>query len=118
MKNTFKKVASAALAGSLLMSFAGCSFLDKSKDEVTLAAKEFCNAVTGLDAGKILEMSEDDLGEIGEHLDDLLTIKEGDTYTADAADLSGEEAEAPASRPAGRTRRKRSRGTTARSRSR
>ena len=89
MKNTFKKVASAALAGSLLMSFAGCTFLDKSKDEVTLAAKEFCNAVTGLDAGKILEMSEDDLGETGEHLDDLLTIKEGDTYTADAADLCG-----------------------------
>ena len=89
MQVTFKKVASTVLAGSILMCGAGCSFLDKSKDEVTLAAKDFCNAVTGRDADKIIEMSEDDLGEIGEQLGELLDISEGDLYTAEAADLCG-----------------------------
>jgi hypothetical protein len=89
MQVTFKKVASTVLAGSVLVSFSGCSFLDKSKEEVTLAATEYCNAITGLDADTIEEKSADDLGEIGENLEDLLDISEGELYTADAAKLCG-----------------------------
>lgn len=90
MKGTFKKVASTVLAGSLLVSFAGCSFLDKSKDEVTLAAKQFCNAVTGTDADTIIDMSADELDDdLQDKIKEALDIREGDVYTADAADLIG-----------------------------
>jgi len=89
MKTT-KRVASTVLAGSVLLSMTGCSFLDKSDEEVTLAAIQFCNAVTGLDADTIIDMSDDELSnDTTEMLPEVLDIKEGDVYTADAADLIG-----------------------------
>lgn len=89
MKTT-KRAVSAVLAGSVLLSMSGCSFLDKSDEEVTLAAKQFCNAVTGLDADTIIDMSDDELDDdIAEMLPEVLDIREGDVYTADAADLIG-----------------------------
>ena len=94
MKIQVKKTACAVMAGAVLMSMTGCSFLeniggDSSKDpskDALEAAEDYCKAIADTDADKIIDLSADDLGDLEDQLKDSLDFRNGQ-YSDDMAGI-------------------------------
>ncbi len=88
MKTTLKKTTCSVLAISVLSAMTGCSFLDKSKQEVQKVAEDFCDAIVDRDIDTVLEMAEDELDEEDfEELKEFLNSDENGVYSDEITEL-------------------------------
>ena len=85
MNKHLKKTVSLAVASAILFSMTGCSFLDKSKDEVLEAADAYAKELAACNIGKLAKLSDEDFEKVQEEWEGKLTFSEGDLYTADTA---------------------------------
>ena len=85
MNKYLKKTVSLAVASALVFSMAGCSFLDKSKDEVLDAADSYAKELAACNIGKLAKLSTEDFEDIQEEWEGKLTFSEGELYSADTA---------------------------------
>ena len=85
MNKYLKKTVSLAVASALVFSMAGCSFLDKSKDEVLDAADSYAKELAACNIGKLAKLSTEDFEDIQEEWESKLTFSEGELYSADTA---------------------------------
>ena len=68
MNTYMKKTVSVAVASAIVFSMTGCSFLDKSKDEVLDAADSYAKELAACNIGKLAKLSDEDfLVQIGCH---------------------------------------------------
>ena len=85
MNKHFKKTVSVAVASAIVFSMTGCSFLDKSKDEVLDAAESYAKELAACNIGKLAKLSNDDFEDVQEEWENKLTFSEGELYSADTA---------------------------------
>jgi hypothetical protein len=85
MNTKFKKTVSVAVASAIVFSMTGCSFLDKSKDEVLDAADGYAKELAACNIGKLAKISNEDFEDIQEEWEGKLTFSEGELYSADTA---------------------------------
>ncbi len=85
MKSSIKKTVSVAVASAMIVSMAGCSLFDKSKDEVLEAADPIAKALASCNVSKIGKGSTDDFEDIQEDWEELLDFSVGDEYDSDEA---------------------------------
>ncbi len=85
MKSSIKKTVSVAVASAMIISMAGCSLFDKSKDEVLEAADPIAKALASCNVSKIGKGSTDDFEDIQEDWEELLDFSVGDEYDSDEA---------------------------------
>ena len=85
MNKNLKKTVSVAVASAIVFSMTGCSFLDKSKDEVLEAADAYAKELAACNIGKLAKLSDEDFEKVQEEWEGKLTFSEGDLYTADTA---------------------------------
>ena len=85
MRDDFRKLVSVALTASFVLSMAGCSFLDKSKDEVLDVADSYAKNLAACNVSKLVKGTVKDLKDDQDTWEEILTFSEGDLYTDDAA---------------------------------
>ena len=85
MNKNLKKTVSVAVASAVVFSMTGCSFLDKSKDEVLDAADAYAKELAACNIGKLAKLSDDDFEKVQEEWEAKLTFSEGELYSADTA---------------------------------
>ena len=85
MNTKMKKTVSVAVASAIVFSMTGCSFLDKSKDEVLDAAESYAKELAACNIGKLAKLSDDDFEKVQEEWEGKLTFSEGELYSADTA---------------------------------
>ena len=73
MNKYLKKTVSLAVASALVFWMAGCSFLDKSKDEVLDAADSYAKELAACNIGKLAKLSTEDFEDIQEEWEGKLT---------------------------------------------
>ena len=85
MNTYMKKTVSVAVASAIVFSMTGCSFLDKSKDEVLDAADSYAKELAACNIGKLAKLSDEDFEKVQEEWEATLTFSEGELYSADTA---------------------------------
>ncbi len=85
MNKNLKKTVSVAVASAIVFSMTGCSFLDKSKDEVLEAADAYAKELAACNIGKLAKLSDEDFEKVQEEWEGKLTFSEGELYSADTA---------------------------------
>lgn len=85
MKELSKKTLSVIIASTMIVSMTGCSFNDKSKDEVLEAAESYAKYLADCDLKKLSKATVSDLKEDKDEWEERLDFTAGDLYGEDTA---------------------------------
>ena len=86
MKELSKKTVSVILASTMLISMTGCSFNDKSKEEVLEAAEEYAKNLAACKISKIAKATVEDFEDDKDEWEERLDFSSGSLYDSDTAD--------------------------------